>query len=370
MRPSVDVAGLLGELVAIPSVTSDVACVNKCADRVRAAAESLGLHVFAETFPDGRKALFAATVPEKTADLVLVTHMDVVPASDPSQFSPRLEGDLLRGRGANDCKANVVCSLMALAEIAGDPGPGCTAAALVASDEETGGLTTLGLTRRGYLARKAYVVLDANCGRDVIVAQKGILELVLTARGRGGHASEPWACDNPVYKLAEGLVAMRGHAAANWRNDDALDQWHPSFAPCVLRSGDAANQIPDAASAVVNVRLTENEKADDVMREIAGATGLEVRALAESPCVSFDTSAPAIALFREAVLGRHPGCAARFVRMNGATDARHLASTGVPVVITGAAGGGCHSADEYASLASIRDYAAICADYARRLKAI
>ena len=365
-----DSTRLLEELVAIPSVTEDVGNVNRCVDRVRAEAESLGLHVFEESFEDGRRALFVATVPEKVVDLVLCAHMDVVPATDPGQFAPRVEGDRLYGRGSNDCKANVVCSLLALAEIAKDPVSSCTAGALFASDEETGGLTTLGLTERGYLARKAYVVLDTHCDHDIVVAQKGILELVLTARGRGGHASQPWDFDNPVYKLAEGLLRLRDHVEAKWRNGDSKDQWHPSFAPCMLRSGNAANQIPDTASATINIRLTEKEEAGEVIEEIRSLTGFEVSVIAESPCVAFDCSAPALAMLQESIRSRYPGAKVGFVRMNGATDARHLASVGVPIAMTGTDGNGCHSAGEFAVLSTIDDYAAICVDYAKRLKAL
>lgn len=365
-----DTTSFLEELVSIPSVTSDVANVNRCADRVRAEAESLGLHVFAETFEDGRTGLFVTTVPEKVVDLVLVAHMDVVPAADPSQFKPRREGDRLYGRGTTDCKANVVCSLKALAEIARDPSSHCTAGALFASDEETGGLTTSGLTERGYRARKAYVVLDAHSDYDIVVAQKGILELTLTARGRGGHASQPWDFDNPIYKLSEGLLRLRDHVETKWRNSDGVDQWHPSFAPCMLRAGDAANQIPDTASATVNIRLTEKEKASDVIEEIRSITGCEISVLAESPCVAFDSSDPAMALMKESISARFPGEKVSFVRMNGATDARHLAVVGVPIAMTGTDGDGCHAVDEFAVLSSIDDYAAICVDYAKRLKAL
>lgn len=366
-----DTTSLLKELVSIPSVTSDVANVNKCADRVRAAAEALGLHVFDETFDEGRRALFVSTVPEKAVDLVLVAHMDVVPAADPSQFEPRQDGDRLYGRGANDCKANVVCSLEALAGIAGDPSAHCTAGALFASDEETGGLTTLGLTRRGYLARKAYVVLDTHCDHDIVVAQKGVLELTLTAHGAGGHASLPWLFpDNPVYKLAEGLLALRDHVGKKWRNDDGRDFWHPSLAPCMLRSGEAANQIPDTASVTVNIRMTENDKPEDIIREITDLTGFDASVVAVFPCVSFDPSAPALALLRESVRTRYPDAPVGFVRMCGATDARHLVPAGVPIGMTGTDGDGCHSANEYAVLSSIDDYAAICVDYAKRLKAL
>ena len=365
-----DTTSLLKELVSIPSVTSDVPSVNKCVDRVRAEAEALGLHVFDETFEEGRRALFVSTVPEKVVDLVLVAHMDVVPAASPSQFEPRQVGDKLYGRGSDDCKANVVCSLLALAEMARDPSAHCTAGALFASDEETGGLTTLGLTQRGYLARKAYVVLDAHSNYDIVVAQKGILELLLTAHGKGGHASEPWAFDNPIYKLANGLLLLRDHVEEAWSNDDGQKQWHPSFAPCMLRSGDAANQIPDTASATINIRLTENEKASDVIEMIRSMTGFDVSVIAESPCVAFDSSAPALSLLQESIRFRFPKANVGFVRMNGATDARHLASVGVPIAMTGTAGGCCHSANEFAVLSSIEDYAAICVDYAKRLKAL
>jgi acetylornithine deacetylase/succinyl-diaminopimelate desuccinylase-like protein len=48
-----------------------------------------------------------------------------------------------------------------------------------------------------------------------------------------------------------------------------------------------------------------------------------------------------------------------FVRMNGATDARHMLSMGVPIAITSVVGQGAHSRCEWAELPSIDKYVQI-----------
>ena len=48
-----------------------------------------------------------------------------------------------------------------------------------------------------------------------------------------------------------------------------------------------------------------------------------------------------------------------FVKMNGATDARHLKVLNVPIAIMGIVGGGAHSANEFADLDTIEGLAEI-----------
>ena len=126
----------LKALVSIPSETRNAA---ECAHAVDAYAgwlEARGVFCTTMTNGVGRKFLYAATTPGLEHDFVFVSHLDVVPALDPAQFTPRVEGDILHGRGACDTKGNTVVIAQVLAELAGKASVGV----VMSTDEEGGGI--------------------------------------------------------------------------------------------------------------------------------------------------------------------------------------------------------------------------------------
>jgi len=99
---------LLRDLVRIPSVSADVAAVNRAVDFARADFERRGLFCTVVTNAQGRKMLWVANVPDKTPDVVFSSHLDVVPAQATEQFEPAEKDGWLYGRGVADSKEHVV----------------------------------------------------------------------------------------------------------------------------------------------------------------------------------------------------------------------------------------------------------------------
>src|SRR5215217_5158701 len=67
---------------------------------------------------NGRPVLAATVGPATAPTIVLHGHLDVVPAR-PEQFSPRVAGDRLYGRGAYDMKGGLAGMICALRDVAG-----------------------------------------------------------------------------------------------------------------------------------------------------------------------------------------------------------------------------------------------------------
>ena len=361
-----DTTKLLCDLIRIKSVSSDIPEVNRCVAFLRGRLEAEGLHCAVETLDGGRQALWASNVAGKRPDLLLLVHLDVVPVDSDDQFEPVVEGDAIRGRGAEDCKGNAVAAVAALLELAAAPASGASLGVLFTSDEEIGGLTAAGMVARGYGASKAAIVYDANGGSDIYIAQKGIVNLRLVSEGKGGHASRPWDFDNPIDKLVAALAKLRAHWEAKYPHKPGAD-WHNSFAPTMLSAGKAANQIPDTATATINIRFTEDSTSESVAEEVRQVTGLKVEIGEVSPCVFFPPDSPAIDTLSAVISESFGGVAVGHRRMNGATDARHLAPLGIPVAIAGIDGTGAHQSDECASLSSIARFGKIAAEFARCL---
>jgi len=130
--------------------------------------------------------------------LILNSHNDVVPAGEWTEaFSPRVEGDLVIGRGASDCKGNVtVLYLVARAlkdlglRLAGD------LEMQVVIEEEVGGNGSLALIRQGHRA-EGVVVLEC-CDLKVHPANRGVIWFRATVGGKPVHMG----------KIREGVSAI------------------------------------------------------------------------------------------------------------------------------------------------------------------
>ena len=346
------------DLLRIPSVTDDIPQVNRAVAAMRAWLEARGLHCATETMPDGREFLCASVVAgDRTPKLLLNAHLDVVPAA-PEQFEPRVEDGNVAARGTSDCKGNALAIATALAALAGS---GASVGAIFSSDEEEGGATTGEAVARGYRATGLAVVLDAGPW-SITYSQKGILSLRLVAKGRGGHASEPWRFDNPIDRLFDGWTRLR----AAWPAiADEEGHWGDSLAATVVRAGAVHNQIPGEASMVANIRFVEPGAIPRIEAFVRETSGLEVEVLSACEPVVCDADAPALAALREA-MAKAFGREIPMVRMHGATDARHFTGPGAaPVAMIGVEGWRCHDEGEGATLASICAYADLLVAFAR-----
>ena len=347
-------------LLRIPSVTDDIPQVNRAVAAMRAWLEARGLHCATESMPDGREFLYASVVEgDRTPKLLLNAHLDVVPAA-PEQFEPRVEDGNVAARGTSDCKGNALAIATALAALAGS---GASVGAIFSSDEEEGGATTGEAVARGYRATGLAVVLDAGPW-SITYSQKGILSLRLVAKGRGGHASEPWRFDNPIDRLFDGWTRLR----AAWPAiADEEGHWGDSLAATVVRAGAVHNQIPGEASMVANIRFVEPGAIPRIEAFVRETSGLEVEVLSTCEPVVCDADAPALAALREA-MAKAFGREIPMVRMHGATDARHFGGPGAaPVAMIGVEGWRCHDEGEGATLSSIQAYADFLEGFARTL---
>ena len=350
-------------LLRIPSVTADVPQVNRAVAAMRSWLEARGLHCVAETMPDGREFLYASVVPgERAPKLFLNAHLDVVPAPPPL-FEPRIEGNRIFGRGTQDCKGNAVAAAAALAALAGS---GASVGVLFSTDEEEGGHTAAAAVERGFRATGLAAVMDAGPW-SITYAQKGVASFRIVAEGRGGHASRPWALDNPVDKLFDGWTRLR--AAWPAIGSGADDHWADSLAATVVRAGSVHNQVPDEAEMIANVRFVEPGSLPRIEAFVREKTGLRVETLSSCEPVTCDADAPALVALRgamESAFGRE----IPMLRMHGATDARHFAGPGAaPVAMIGIDGHGCHEDGEEAELPSIAAYADMLVSFARSFAA-
>jgi len=83
----------------------------------------------------GDREVLVATAGSGPVRVILNGHMDVVPGN-PGQFSPRIDGDRLIGRGAYDMKAALGAMMLATSDLAAAPPSGVQVDLVIVPDEE------------------------------------------------------------------------------------------------------------------------------------------------------------------------------------------------------------------------------------------
>lgn len=197
-----DTCGILGELVAFPTVSSD-----SNLDLIAYAAERLGecgAQIGIQRDDSGTKAnLFATLGPQVDGGIVLSGHTDVVPAdagewtSEP--FAMREAGGRLFGRGTCDMKGFIAAALaMAPRYAAADLKRPVHFA--FTFDEEVGCLGARHLLEhlRSAEFRPSAVIVGEPTEMRIIEGHKGCCEYTTEFIGLEGHGSNPGAGVNAV----------------------------------------------------------------------------------------------------------------------------------------------------------------------------
>lgn len=337
---------LLEKLIKCKAVTENITEVNNAIDIMHEFLLENNIYCTVEQCPDGRKVLYGATEETKAPDVLLNAHLDVVPATE-EQFIPRIEGDIMYGRGTGDCQGNATILADLLIRLKGKASVG----AIFSTDEEHGGISTSYMVRHGYTAKKIIIVIDGN-PYAIAIAQKGIIDLALRANSKGGHSSTPWDFNNPIDMLIDGYIKLRNE----WTQATQENQWGDTMAPTILNAGFAHNQIPDVAEMLINIRFINSADCESIIEKIKQITGLEV--IIHGICEPFfaDENTPVVQKLMATMKNKYPEKDIPFVRMNGATDARHFAKLSAPIAVIGTEHGGIHTANEWVRLSSIDKY--------------
>jgi len=272
-----------------------------------------------ETRGSPRAVLWSRGAPR----LVLSGHVDVVPEGEGWTRDPH-GGELAEGRvwgrGASDMLAGVA----AFAAAAASTDAPC--AILLTTDEETTMQAAQHALAEGLLRDAEAVVVGEPTSLEVGIAEKGVLWLTLTARGRNAHGSMPELGDNAAERLVRALHAIQG---LRWEGE------HPALGRATLNlgtlhAGEAVNQVPALATAKLDVRYLPGTSARDVIGRLRDAAGEPVDIEVQSDHAPFELEADA-PLARAAV--RAAGT--RALGLPYGTEASKFAPAGLPCVILG-----------------------------------
>ena len=326
----------------------------------------LGLKAKVDPF-DRRANCIASTKDFKRAGLLLLTHLDTVPAGEREAWSiPPFEGIIrdgrLYGRGAADAKGCIASMLGALKALADSGmelgGEGLVLAAVADEEMESQGIRRL--IGRGF--RADYAVVGEPTGLRVCVAHKGRLVTAVKFAGKYAHSSRPELGINTLYAASEFALDIEEYSRR------IKGKAHPLLGPPVIsatmfKAGEKDNMVPGWAEVVVDYRALPGERLEAILDEfkhIAGkvdrerGTRHEIIVLRWVPPSEVDPGSRIVEVAAEAVrrvLSREPEISG----FQATCDMSYLVNdAGVPSIILGPGDlEQAHVADEWVSIAEL-----------------
>ncbi len=325
--------------------------------------------------------------------LLLMGHVDVVPAEADKWKHPPFAGELidgmLWGRGATDMKQMVAMELMTLVLLQRERVPLQRDVILMANaDEETGGALGAGWIAEHHpdLIRAEYAINEggATCieldGRYFFVcstAEKGTARFTLRGRGAAGHASQPHP-HNAILPLSKALVRLvetplplhvtrtaRAHVEAVARGvnpelaatllglldpavhaqalaalplTDAVKRrisasLHNTATPTMLRAGKKINVIPAQAECQVDCRVLPGRTLETLEQEVRAVVGnqVEIEFAPLLPGLESDPASPLFETIRQVICEHEDGAMLVPGLITGGTDAKRVAPLGIKV---------------------------------------
>lgn len=320
--------------------------------------------------------------------LLLLSHIDVVPASANEWTKPPFAGVVeqgyIWGRGALDIKSLAIAEAMAMIELKRTNAPLTRDVVFLATaDEEAGGVhgaKELLDTRRDLFENVGSVLNEGGYNETVVdrvvfwgieVQQKVPLWLRVHAKGMGGHAAAPPDDGGSVAKLVRALDGIekietpyrvtpdveryfheagaarkdeRGEVLRNIQNETGGQRiarvLSPSYRALLrdtialthVEAGTTTNSIPMNAVADVDIRLLPDETHDAMLqrvREAAGANADVDVLLSSDPVPATSSDTDLFHVLEQKMKEDEPGSRVAAIVGAGTTDSRYFRARGI-----------------------------------------
>lgn len=318
--------------------------------------------------------------------LILNSHVDVVPPGPAAAwttppFTPSVRDGRLYGRGGCDMKAGTaayLAAMKALAALGLQPAAEVILQSVI--EEECTGNGALACLARGYRADAA--VIPEPFGQTLLTAQLGVMWATIELAGRPAHVLDTSAGRNAI-EAAYAVFAGLKRLEAAW-NAEAVRHpaWaghpHPvNFNLGRLRGGDWASTVPPTATMDVRVGFFPGVPLADVRDAIettvrgvaasdpalAGITLDVVWCGFQAEGCVIDPTSPMMRTLAAAHT-RVTGTEARTIASTATTDVRFFALYGgMPATCYGPTGDNMHAIDEWVSIDSMMEVAAVLATF-------
>ncbi len=263
---------LLKKVIRVESVDENE---DEVARLLEEALENSGIHTERVVYAPGRSNLIASIQGGYTGGPTLAYsgHMDVVPAGDiawfTEPFTPTEKNGRLYGRGAADMKAGLVAQVAAMIRLKENKKINAGALKFIATvGEEKSGLGAEQLASLGYANDVDAMVIGEPTNLEVAAAHKGLIWLRIHVEGQSAHGSSPEKGKNAIKHLVDILHELRDHS------DQAFEKYYdelsgsPTMSVNRIQGGNSMNQVPDQASADIDLRMIASQDPQRIKKDI------------------------------------------------------------------------------------------------------
>jgi len=391
--------GLIRKLIRIDSQNPPG---DECriAEFVQGYLKKLGLPARIYEFKK-RRSNVVATLRNKNArrSLLITPHLDTVPSGSSWHFEPfaaKVIKQKIYGLGATDCKGNLAGAMEAINSILED-GVRLNYNLVFAAtaDEESGSALGLApLLKRKILRPDATLVLDAD-DFHIVVAQKGLIHLMVRIKGKRAHGAYPWLGKNAVDSALRILRDIKSYKFGSFKNRHLRA---PTVNIGTIRGGDKVNVVADWCEFELDIRFLPGMSGGKILKDLKGIIrrhssqytfqieGLQQPYVIEAahrrhssqytfqiqgiqqPYVISATHPLVSGLSRSM---RKMGVRPLIRGSEGATTISFFQEIGTPAVATGFGCAGCaHIADEYIKISSLYKGTLVLEDFLKSYEAV
>ena len=266
--------------------------------------------------------------------IILSGHFDVVPVGnlddwnvDP--FSGKIIGKYMYGRGSADMKSGLVALLTTMKVLSHVPKflEKCTLIFAGTSDEESGMTGAQKLYKMGIMNDASILIVAEPTKLKIGVAEKGLLWLSVTFKGRSAHGSMPHEGVNAIEKAMRFLPKIKDNIEKN--QNPILGKSTVNIG--TIKGGTIINIVADKTTVELDYRLIPEDNSDMLIQKLKEIDeDCDVKIIKTLPALESNIEHPFIKNLKNVAK-------TEFIGLSYATDAAELIKYGnkIPFVIFG-----------------------------------
>lgn len=349
------------DLIKFRTETGNLTEIDKCIDYCRNLFVGSGAVMDVCRYDSVSPVLFVRNRDVQNFDVIILGHLDVVPAAD-DMFTPQIKDGKMFGRGTLDMKSFAAVAFNSMFHVLQNK-LDLNFGIILSTDEEKGSASTHAFMEN-HPDISAKIVLDNDVGGDIqkiVTKCKNPVFVKIIAEGLEAHGSTPWEGIDANEKLMQTCANIRKiYPYYSKELPEPANKWQDTVHFAIINGGNVSNIIAKHAEALCDFRLTETSSVEQLCRNLNKSMekGVTYKIVSSSTPVVMDENNPYILdykTFAEKILGKP----IEFEHIGGATDSRSFAVKGSIVIMHSGTGEGMHASGEYVEIDSVEKIADI-----------
>ncbi|MDD4556120.1 MAG: M20/M25/M40 family metallo-hydrolase [Alphaproteobacteria bacterium] len=365
-----DLMTTVQDLIKFKSETGNVTEIKKCMSYIQNKFSNTKAHLEIFDKIETAPVILISNVETTDFDVLVLGHIDVVPAPE-TMFSPIIDSEgRMHGRGTLDMKSFAAVAIHSMLHVL-EKNLDLKFGIILSSDEEKGSKGTRAFLEV-YPNLNSKIVLDNDVGgniQEIITKCKNPVFVKIIAEGLAAHGSTPWDGIDANERLMNSLKNLRKYFPYYSKGgEQPQNKWADTMHVAIMKGGETSNVIADYAEALIDFRLIETSKVESLEKKLEECLeeGVRFEIVSVSNPVVMDENSPYIQdykTFAENILGKK----INFVQIGGATDARLFALRGSTVIMHSGTGEGMHTNSEYVYVESVKQISEIQIKFLEKL---